>query len=98
MAAPFRVEVSKEILDDLATRLRATRFLPGDRDDWTAGANPSYLRELVAYWRDRFDWRAQEDLLNRFHHFRGDVDGTQLHFIHEKGRGPRPLPLILTHG
>jgi hypothetical protein len=75
MAAPFRVEVSKEILDDLATRLRATRFPPGDRDDWNAGANPRYLRQLVAYWRDRFDWRAQEQLLNRFHHFRGDVDG-----------------------
>ena len=57
-----------------------------------------YLRELITYWRDRFDWRSQEALLNRFQHYRGEVDGTRIHFIHERGQGPSPLPLILTHG
>jgi pimeloyl-ACP methyl ester carboxylesterase len=60
--------------------------------------NPAYLRALVAYWRDSFDWSAQEALLNRFHHFRTEIDGTRVHLIHEKGRGPRPIPLLLTHG
>ena len=60
--------------------------------------NQAYLRKLIAYWQERYDWRAQESMLNRFHHFRGRVDGTAIHLIHEKGRGPAPLPLILTHG
>jgi len=60
--------------------------------------NPSYLRDLIGYWREGFDWRKQEAMLNRFPHYRGEVDGTQLHLIHQKGRGPAPLPLILTHG
>lgn len=98
MTKPFRIEVSNELLDDLAARLRSARLPADDANDWSAGTNPTYLRELLEYWRDGFNWRAQEALLNRFSHFQGEVDGTRLHFIHEKGRGPRPLPLILTHG
>ena len=60
--------------------------------------SPAYLRELITYWRDRFDWRSQEAFLNRFQHYRGEVDGTRIHFIRERGQGPSPLPLILTHG
>jgi pimeloyl-ACP methyl ester carboxylesterase len=98
MIKPFSIEVSNELLDDLAARLRSARLPADDANDWSAGTNPTYLRELLEYWRDGFNWRAQEALLNRFSHFQGEVDGTRLHFIHEKGRGPRPLPLILTHG
>ena len=98
MLRPFEIWVPDSVLDALAVRLRATRLPPDDSDAWDAGMNPAYLRRLLAYWRDGYDWRKQEMLLNRFHHFRGEVDGTMLHLVHETGRGPAPLPLLLSHG
>jgi pimeloyl-ACP methyl ester carboxylesterase len=95
---PFEISAPSESLDDLSRRLRAARLPDDDTDAWEAGMSPAYLRELVAYWRDGFDWRAQERMLNRFRHFQVKVDGTRVHFIHEEGRGPSPLPLLLTHG
>jgi microsomal epoxide hydrolase len=56
------------------------------------------MKELVAYWRDRFDWRAQERQLNKFPQFTTRIDGLDIHFIHAHGKGPSPRPLILTHG
>src|SRR5215475_4148004 len=98
MLRPFEISVPASVLDDLADRLRATRFSPDVADSWDAGMNPAYLRRLIAYWREGYDWRKQESLLNGFHHFHGMVDGTVLHLVHEKGRGPAPLPLLLSHG
>jgi pimeloyl-ACP methyl ester carboxylesterase len=96
---PFTIEVPDAVLDDLRRRLEATRWpgeIPGS--GWDYGTNLGYLQELVAYWRSRFDWRAQEKQLNAFHHYKTTVDGLGLHFIHERGQGPNPLPLIITHG
>jgi pimeloyl-ACP methyl ester carboxylesterase len=96
---PFTIEVPKAVLDDLQRRLEATRWpgeIPGS--DWDYGTHLGYLQELVEYWRTRFDWRAQEERLNGFHHFKTMVDGLGIHFIHEKGQGPRSMPLIITHG
>jgi hypothetical protein len=78
MLEPFTVGVSDETLEDLRRRLGAARLPPGDGTGhgWEDGTSPGYLREPVGYWRDRFDWRAQEALLNRFSHRRGTVDGT----------------------
>jgi pimeloyl-ACP methyl ester carboxylesterase len=98
MVESFEISVPQPVLDDLAFRLGRARLPHEDAKGWDGGMNPSYLRELVAYWRERFDWRAQERLLNRFHHHRAVIGGIRLHFVHEKGRGPSPLPLILTHG
>ena len=56
------------------------------------------MEELAGHWLTGFDWRQQEEALNRFSHFRADVDGYGVHFIHERGKGDRPLPIILTHG
>jgi len=67
-------------------------------NDWKLGMDPAYLRELLEFWRSGFDWRAQEQSLNVLDHFTATVGGTQVHFVHEKGRGPAPLPLLLTHG
>jgi len=97
--APFHIHIPDAVLDDLRTRLRRTRWPDQVADSgWTYGTDGAYLRELTAYWLERFDWRVQETALNRFAHFRADVDGLGLHFIHERGRGPRPLPLLLMHG
>jgi len=98
-AEPFVIDVPQITLDDLQARLTRARWPdPSAEDDWTSGASPGYLRELTAYWRDGFDWRAQERALNRVPQFRADVDGIGVHFIHVRGKGDRPLPLILTHG
>ena len=65
---------------------------------WSEGVDGDFLRDLVGYRRGGFDWRAQEHALNRLSHFCADVEEVRLHFVHERGRGPDPLPLILTHG
>jgi pimeloyl-ACP methyl ester carboxylesterase len=96
---PFRIAVPEDVLVDLRTRLERTRFpdeIPGS--GWRYGTDLAYLRELVAYWRDRYDWRAEEARLDQLHHFRARVGGLAIHFIHERGVGPRPLPLVVTHG
>jgi pimeloyl-ACP methyl ester carboxylesterase len=96
---PFRIHIPDDVLNDLRDRLRRTRWpdqISGS--GWTYGTDGGYLRGLVAYWIDRFDWRAQEAALNRFAHFRADVDGFGLHYIHERGRGPNPVPLLISHG
>lgn len=99
MPVPFKVEVPEAALRELRQRLLRTRFDPEDAGtDWEAGTSPAYLRELVEYWRSGYDWRRQEAEINRFAHFRASVRGTRVHFIHERGLGPRPLPIVLTHG
>jgi pimeloyl-ACP methyl ester carboxylesterase len=96
---PFEIAVPQSALEDLADRLARTRFADDfANDDWRFGVPGGYLRTLVEHWRDRFDWRAQEAAMNRFAHHRVELDGVPVHFIHERGRGPDPMPLILTHG
>ncbi|WP_312441504.1 epoxide hydrolase family protein [Lacrimispora sp.] len=95
----FHIQVSNEILDDLKYRLEHVRW-PDQLENtgWERGTDIGYLKSLVTYWRDHFDWRAQESELNRFSQFQSDIDGINVHFIHERGKGPCPLPIILTHG
>jgi pimeloyl-ACP methyl ester carboxylesterase len=96
---PFRIDVPDPVLDDLRERLAKTRFIAELQGaDWSAGTPPSYLAELCGYWQRGFDWRRQERYLNGFHHFRADIDGTGLHFIHQRGTGTDPIPLLLIHG
>lgn len=96
---PFKIDVPQKVLTDLAGRLANTAW-PEDleNEDWGYGVNGAYLHELVTYWRDDYDWRAAENRINGFSHFRTIVDGVPIHFIREPGRGPKPIPLILTHG
>jgi pimeloyl-ACP methyl ester carboxylesterase len=98
-AHSFEVSVTQETLDDLRGRLARTRF-PDEVSEagWDYGTNLAYMRELVDHWRDGFDWRAQEEAINRLDHFRAEIDGFGIHFIHEHGKGPDPMPLVLTHG
>ena len=98
-AAPFRVDVGDGVLGDLRERLGRTRFAPDFANgDWGYGVEAGYLREILDYWRDGFDWRAQECAINSFAHFRTTLQGVPVHFVHERGAGPSPLPLVLTHG
>lgn len=96
---PFRLAVPEEVLDDLRERLDRTRFPGAVRDaGWDYGTDPDYLRDLLAYWRDGFDWRAAERALNAIPQFTADVDGVDLHFARVEGVGPAPLPLLFSHG
>jgi pimeloyl-ACP methyl ester carboxylesterase len=98
-ARPFEIKVDDSVLADLWVRLDATRLAPLQGPiEWDAGASPAYLRDLLEYWRERYDWRAEEAKLNRLAQFRAHVNGADIHFVHERGKGDRPMPLILTHG
>jgi pimeloyl-ACP methyl ester carboxylesterase len=99
MIQPFRIDVADAALADLRDRIARTRW-PDEvsGSGWDYGTNRHYLRELLAYWRDEFDWREQERRLNSFSHFLTDVDGLTLHYFREPGRGPSPMPIVLVHG
>ncbi len=96
---PFKIHIPQATLDDLGERLSRTRW-PDEVEGagWDYGTNLDYLKSLVDYWQRGFDWRAQEAKLNQFAQFRADIDSLGIHFIHERGKGPSPLPIVLTHG
>lgn len=96
---PFTITIAQSTLDDLHERLARTRW-PDEVEGaaWDYGTNLAYLKTLVDYWQHHFNWRTQEAMLNRFAHFRAEIDGFGVHFIHERGKGSNPLPLVLTHG
>ncbi len=96
---PFTIAIDDRVLDDLRARIARTRW-PDQlaTAGWDYGTDLGYLRDLLATWAGSFDWRAAERRLNRFAQFRARIDGLDVHFVHERGRGPDPLPLILTNG
>ena len=86
-------------MDDLHARLERTRWpdeIPTSPD--TYGLDPTLLADLCTYWHDRFDWQAQINRLSTFAHYKFHSTAGNIHFLHAKGKGPSPLPLILTHG
>jgi pimeloyl-ACP methyl ester carboxylesterase len=95
----FSIDVPDEVLEDLRDRIGRTRW-PDEipESGWEYGTSLSYLKELLEHWRLRFDWRRWEAASNRFSHYRAAIEGFPIHFIHERGEGSRPLPLLLTHG
>lgn len=96
---PFTIDIAQSVLDDLQERLARTRWTDGVAEaGWSYGVDVAYLKELAEYWRTGYNWREHETALNRLPHFITTVDGTDIHFIHLRGKGPKPTPLILTHG
>ncbi len=96
--APYTIDVPESILNDLRGRLANTRWPQSPCLDWDGGMDANYLRELCDYWREGYNWRNAEQKLNQFAHYRTEIEDIGIHFIHERGKGPAPLPLILTHG
>ena len=95
---PFTIAVDEDVLRDLRDRIQRTRWpdqVTGT--GWDYGTDLCYLRDLLASWHD-FDWAAQQRRLNSAAHFRAEVGGLGVHLVHERGRGPAPFPLLLTHG
>lgn len=95
----FRIHIDDDVLDDLRSRLARTRF-PDRIDDtgWEYGIPVDYLRELVEYWRDEYDWRAQETRLNELEQYRTRIDDQSIHFIHARSPHADAQPLLMTHG
>jgi pimeloyl-ACP methyl ester carboxylesterase len=98
-ATPFRIHATDEQLADLQRRLAATRWPERETvDDWSQGVPLAYVREVAAYWLDRYDWRAREARINSFSQFRMPVGRLAIHFIHVRSPHADATPLLLTHG
>ncbi len=96
---PFTIQISDEVLTDLRKRLTHTRWANDfANDEWTYGTNGAYLKELVTYWIEEYDWRTHEAEMNAFTNYKTTIEGIPIHFVHEPGKGPKPIPLILSHG
>ncbi|TDH59773.1 epoxide hydrolase [Dankookia rubra] len=100
---PFTLAVVDSAIAELRDRLARTRLpdqapIPPGGDPWCYGTSAAYLGELVAHWRDGFDWRAQEAALNAFPQYKVPLHGIDLHYLHVPGKGPNPTPLLLMHG
>src|SRR6266567_2240110 len=96
---PFKIAISQADLDDLLDRLAHTRWPDeGEGAGWDYGTNLQYMKELTDYWQHQYDWRKHEAELNTFAQFKAEIDSVKIHFIHERGKGPNPIPLLLIHG
>lgn len=96
---PFEIRIPDADIADLKARLANARLpaqIPGT--GWEYGTNAAYLKELVDYWQNDFDWRAQEAELNKFAQFKTTIDGLPIHFIHVRAANPDATPLLITHG
>ena len=99
MIEPFSVNVADATLQTIRAKVAAYHWheMPDD-GGWAYGANLDYMKDLCAYWVDKYDWRAHEAEFNRLPQFTTEVDGITIHFLHEKGSGEAPMPLLLSHG
>jgi epoxide hydrolase len=96
---PFTINIPQANFDDLHKRLARTLW-PDEAEGagWAYGINLAYMKEVADYWLHRYDWHTHEAALNRFAQFKAEVDGVGIHFVHERGKGPNPTPLLLLHG
>ena len=99
MIRPFKINISNKIIEDINTKVENYSWheMPDD-GGWTYGTNLDYMKEISKYWIDKFDWRKTEEKINKFQNFKSSIDGIDIHFIHEKGSGTNPKPLLLSHG
>ena len=98
-ARPFVIDTPESMLADLKDRLRNTRLpQPLASVGWNEGMDADVLRDLITHWSTTFDWRAQEAALNRLPQFLATLGEQEIHFVHQRGIGPNPMPLVLTHG
>ena len=95
---PFAIRIPDADLADLRQRLSQTRWPEALVGDWSDGTDLAFLRDLIGYWRETFDWRAAEARLNAFPQFLVPVGGQSVHVLHVRGNGPAPLPLVVSHG
>jgi epoxide hydrolase len=96
---PFRISVADDVIDDLKSRLRHTRWPEAELvEDWSQGVPLGWIQEICRYWAEEYDWRTRETRLNRFPQFMTEVDGLGVHFLHVRSPHRGAMPLIVTHG
>ena len=96
---PFRIAVPQRKIDRILARVREAQWPDRlDGSQWQYGVNWDYMKELAAFWTTRFDWRKAEAKLNSHPQFIASIDGLDIHYYHVRGKGPRPFPIVLTHG
>src|SRR5215475_11980959 len=96
---PYRISIGDDVLDDLRSRLRNTRWPEAEPvGDWSQGMPLQWIKEVCRYWAEDYDWRKREALLNRFAQFTTEIDGLSIHFVHVRSPHPDAMPLIITHG
>jgi microsomal epoxide hydrolase len=99
MVKPFKVNISDQIIQDIYEKVKKYPWheMPND-GGWAYGTNLDYMKEISKYWIDKFDWRKQEEKINKYSNFITKVDDIDIHFIQEKGSGSNPMPLLINHG
>ena len=96
---PFEINIPQSALNDLQERLKRTRWTDeAEGAGWSMGTNLGYMKQLADYWQHQYDWRKHEAALNQFHQFKAKIGDVEIHFIHERGKGPNPTPILLLHG
>ena len=99
MTHPFKLNAPDDVINKIYSRVKEYPWheMPDD-DGWSYGTNLDYMKEFCDYWINKFNWREQERKINKFNHFKSFVEDINIHFIHEKGSGPSPIPLLISHG
>jgi len=99
MIRSFKINISNKIIKDINTKVANFPWheMPDD-GGWNYGTNLDYMKEISNYWVNKFNWRKMEEKINKFQNFKTNIDGIDIHFIHEKGSGSNPKPLLLSHG
>jgi len=95
---PYKINLPDTVFEDLRRRLSETRWPAQIGIGWEYGTDLTYLMELCEYWRTKFDWRAQEETLNQFDHFKTEIDDLSVHFVHQRSKEKNALPIVIIHG
>ncbi len=99
MTKPFKVKIPEENLQNIYSKVKNYEWheMPDD-GGWGYGTNLDYMKDLSKYWIEKYNWKQTEEKINKFNNFKSNIDGIDIHFIHEKGSGSKPKPLLLNHG
>ncbi|CBF82221.1 hypothetical protein AN5262.2 [Aspergillus nidulans FGSC A4] len=105
---PYTPHVDQQLLEVTKQKLALARYPEEQTDfgekDWSQGAKVSRIKQLADFWKDQYDWEAEERRLNDiFRHFlvKVDVPGygpLMLHFTHNQSARPNAIPLLFSHG
>lgn len=96
---PFTICVPDAAVDDLHRRLRQTRWPDTVNDSgWTYGLDLAWMKSMVDYWLNQYDWSAQQRALNEYPHYLATIDGFRIHYLHFRSKDPNATPVIITHG
>ena len=97
---PFRIEIPKARIDRIIAQLGDVEWpdAPEDADPWAYGTSLAVMKDLVQHWRTRYDWRARQARMNQLPQFKARVEGYDIHFVHVRGSGPNPRPIVFSHG